>query len=399
MSFARRMPSAKCDKMKKKINLLHVVRPAEGGIKNHLLYLLRLIDAANFNVMVACPPDGSIYKELKNEGVKIYPLPIKGDFNPFFDLRAAGVLAGIIRQEKVTILHAHSIKAALVGRLAATASRVPGLVYTLHNSFFYNSVPKWQRWLAAKMERCLARRTDAVIAVSEALKVELTALIGIEPGRVVTIANGIDTGHYKPASGRGESRRKLGLGRGMPIIGTVARLAPQKGVTHLIRAAKILKDVFLKGKPFQLVIVGDGPLRPSLEEETRLYDLDGSVTFEGVRGNIPDYLNAFDVFVLPSETEGLPLVLLEAMAAGLPVVASKVGGIPEVIENNLNGLLVSPANPFEIAESIVRILDKPLWAGAMGRRGRAKIQNEFNAHNMVDRVCGVYNDILDRKGC
>ncbi len=364
--------------------ILHVIRPAAGGMKNHLVSLIKHTSRDLFEPMAACPP-GEMADELSGLGIKVYTVPLTGELSPVNDLKAVLTIRDLLVQNKIPIMHAHSSKAGLVGRLAARLAGTPAVFFTAHNSIFYENWPEWKKTVFAAAERLLAYNTRHIIAVSGALRNELLEREKIDRQKVVTIYNGIDPTPYNVGPDREETLRALGL-EGGRVVGTVARLAPQKGVLYFIRAVAGLSE--LQGVSF--VVVGDGPLRAELEAEAVNLGLKGKVVFLGYRRDVDKILNCLDILVLPSLTEGLPLIILEAMAAARPVVATTVGGIPEAVLDGVNGFLVQPGDADALAFAIRKMLENRIMAESMGEAGRRRVLEMFSLEEMVKKTERLY---------
>lgn len=376
-----------------RFKILHVIRPAKGGMKNHLLSLLYLADRNLFELAVACPP-GSMTREISQLGIKVIPIPLKGEISPRSDWTTISTLVQILRREGITILHAHSSKAGLVGRVAAGLARTPVVFMTAHNSIFYEYWPAWKKSIFAASEWLLARHTHRILTVSEALREELLTTERLNPDQVLTIHNGIDLTPFRQGVERRAVLRSLGVPQLGQLVGTIARLAPQKGLTFFLQAAAIL----CRDYQVNFVVVGDGPLRQALEEERTALGLQRRFFFVGERQDIPQILSAMDIFVLPSVTEGLPLTILEAMAAGKPVVATRVGGIPEVVMDEKTGLLVPPQNPQALARAVATLLSNRNRAKEMGQHGQQRVLERFTNDIMVRKIEEQYKIILASRG-
>lgn len=375
-----------------KIKILHVVRPAAGGMKNHLLDLVRLTDQTRFDVTVVCPPDTSLFNDLAALGIKTIPISLVGELSPTKDYAVIKSLVKYLHTSGTTILHAHSSKGALVGRLAAALARTPVIVFTAHNSIFYEQWPGWKKKLFATVERFLARFTDRIITVSDALKQELIEREGLSSKQLTTIYNGIAVDKFAIKVDTIAVRRSMAIPELGPVIGTIARLAPQKGVSYFLKAASLLKEYQVN-----FMVVGDGPLREELEQEASELGLQNRVTFVGRRENIPEILATLDIFVLPSVTEGLPLTILEAMAAGKPVVATRVGGVPEAILEGKTGLVVPPRDPEALAVALAGLLGERERLIKMGNCGRKHVTERFAIQTMVDKTMELYHQLLTDK--
>lgn len=375
-----------------KIKILHVVRPAAGGLKNHLINLVRYTDKNKFDVTVACPPNSPLFEELASLGIKTLPIPLLGELSPTKDYAVVHTLVKYLNQSGTTILHAHSSKGALVGRIAAILARTPVVLFTVHNSIFYEEWPQWKKTIFAQVERFLARFTDRIITVSDALKQELIEKESIPATQISTIYNGIEVENFTAKVDMLNIRRDLNIPELGPVIGTIARLAPQKGVSYFLKAASLLKEYQVN-----FLVVGDGPLRDALEQEVTELGLQNRVIFTGKRDNIAEILSIMDIYVLPSVTEGLPLTILEAMAAGKPVVATRVGGVPEAIVEGKTGLVVAPRDPEALAVAIAGMLSEREKLIRMGNNGQKHVVEKFTIRHMVDRTMDLYTQLLNKK--
>lgn len=291
-------------------------------------------------------------------------------------VRVLAEIGGFLRDARATVFHAHlpwplSCRSALIG---AKLARVPAIVASAH---LHTVLPfPWQR-VQVRMAP-----VDRYLAVSDFVARGLTDL-GVNPARISIVHNGVSVAADTiPSTTRATGRHS---------IATVARLVEQKGHLVLLEALKELPDV-------SLVIAGDGPLRASLEAITREWGLDDRVLFLGEVDDVPAVLAQAEIFVLTSFNEGLPLAVLEAMAAGLPVVATRVGGTPELVTPGENGVLVDPGDPIGTRSAIRALLDDADLAARYGRRGREIALQRFTIRRMVDAVVGVYEDLLGRTG-
>ncbi|MGQ9558655.1 MAG: glycosyltransferase family 4 protein [Desulfurispora sp.] len=372
--------------------VMHVVRPAAGGMKNHLLSLLEYANRDRLQLYVAGPPE--LLEAVRPLGVKIYPLPLSPDIDPAKDSVVISRLAALLRQEKIALLHAHGSRAGLPGRLAALLAGTPVRFFTAHNSLFYSGWPVWKLSAMVLAERLLAACSQQVIAVSENLRRELLEKEKLPPHKVVVIPNGIEPGRFM------YERRGAAIAgeRGEPrvVLGTVARLAPQKGLATLLRAFALLEGQLAGAYDLRLVLVGDGPLLSELQTLAGQLGIAQRVVFTGMRRDIPELLHSFDIFVLPSLTEGLPLTVLEAMAAGLPVVASRVGGIPEAVQDGQTGFLVPPGQEVALAEKLGCLVQQPEWRCRMGAAGRQRVLAEFTVQSMVRKTERLYFNWLEQ---
>ena len=304
--------------------------------------------------------------------------------SPIADYLALWQITQTIRRLRVDIIHTHSSKAGFLGRLGARLAGVPHIVHTPHGHVFegYFSPAATRTFIA--LERLAARWTDRIITLSdEEARDHLRYGIG-RPRQFVTIPSGVDLDPVRQAT-------PVRLMSGSPIIGTVARLAPVKGIEHLIAAASsILSE--LPGARF--LIVGDGELRSALEAKARACGVADRIHFAGYRNDVPAILAGMDMFVLPSLNEGMGRVLVMAMALGKPIVATRVGGIPELLGDGEAGVLVPPADPGALAEAICATLADPMRAQQLGEAGRRR-SPRYSAAAMLEALTKLYRTIME----
>ncbi|MHB1127623.1 MAG: GT4 family glycosyltransferase PelF [Bacillota bacterium] len=378
-----------------KINVMHIMRPAEGGMKDHVLNLVRRHNSERYNIIIGCPPSAGMQEAFHDLGVQTYSLELSGEISPQRDLRLIQSLTRVFIEHQIQIVHTHGIKAGLVGRWAAARAGVPAVVATVHNFLYGEKVPPWRRAAYTAAQRWLARGTDHFITVSQALAGEITRKEGAPPERVSTIYNGIDLGRFQMIIDYARKKQELGLQVKAPVVGTVARLIPQKGVDCFLRAALIVKFFM---PDVQFLIVGDGPQRQELEEEARSMNLAHDVVFTGFRSDVPQILPLLNVFVAPSLSEGLSIATLEAMAARRPVVASAVGGLKEIVIPGRTGLLVEPNDPEALADAVLGLLKSPRKAQAYGTSAREMVEQKFQVQTMVKQTENIYERLIHEKG-
>jgi glycosyltransferase involved in cell wall biosynthesis len=229
---------------------------------------------------------------------------------------------------------------------------------------------------------------DKVVAVSFDLETVLAPIYGTD--RVTCIHNGIDLETVHVAAQRTVKRKEWQIDDRAIVIGTVGRLVPVKGQSILLESFRTLRNSKYNVK---LLLVGDGPLRGHLEAEVKRLSLEQEVLFAGHQEQSYDFINMMDIFVLPSLHEGIPMVLLEALALKKPVIASRVGGIPEVVSHGTSGILVKPANPDELATGLKRLVEDHEKAQQLGNAGRCRVEQEFDASLMAARTAAVYQSL------
>jgi len=359
------------------MRVLHVITSlARGGAENHLLLLAAGQAAAGHQVSVAGLKEPSeLAPAFAAAGVAPHPLGLRCYGDPLPVLRLRALIAGL----RPDMVHAHLPPAELYARLALVG-RAEHLVITRHNDERFAPVAG-QRQLS----RWCAGRAARVICISEAVRrwtTEDPAGPRLPAARCAVIRYGLDPGPFIAAAPAADL-----AGEGA-LVGTLARLVPQKGLDVLLEAFARVPP------PARLVIAGSGPLRAALEARAARPDLSGRVRLPGPRADAAAVLAALDVFVLPSRWEGFGLVLLEAMAAGKPIVASHVSAIPEVVAAGETALLVPPDDPAALAAALCTLLEDPARRQAMGAAGRARVQHRFAPRHMVDATLGLYRTVL-----
>jgi len=351
-----------------------------GGAEKTLYALATLLDHRRFPVagVVSLKPEGHYAARLREQGVKVETLGLTRAPRPS-DARR---LAAIIDRERPDVVHAVMYQAIQLARMAKTRARVP---FKLVSSPRVNY--RSRSWPTLLVDRWLKERDDLLIAESEASRRFLVRKLGYRAGKVVVVRNGVDLAGW-PASkiDRQKKRLELRLGAGDLLVGAVGRLDEQKGFATLIAAMARLKGAALK-----CAVIGEGPERRRLEALIRKHELERSVWLLGERGEIPSWLSAFDAYCLPSLWEGLPNALLEAMALGLPVVASKVDGVPEAVTDGKDGLLVPPADPAALARALQALAADADKRAALGAAAKATVSERFTLRRMIDEYQLAYD--------
>ena len=378
--------------------LLAITKSELGGAQRYVEQLVRLLPRHDFEPVLACGGDGWLVARAREAGaraIQVRSLSLARTFRGLSELLALRELCGIVREGAFSVVHGNSTRAGWLVRLAAHRARIPAVVFTAHGFFFEERMTWWRQQTYAAAERLAARWSDAIITVSES---DRQAALGARicgPEKLVTIRNGLDQDHLlrlrrdRDKAGRPDT---LPGERSGPLVGTLANLYPTKGLEHLLVAIAEVR----KAEPsVRLLVVGEGPERDRLESLARTHDLDRSVAFVGAMADPWRILLEVDVFVLPSTKEGLPFALIEAVAAGMPIVATRVGGIPEIVADGRSGLLVPPGDPVALSQAICRLLqDRPL-AAAMGEEAQRTFhQSGFTAEAMVASTADLYRRVL-----
>jgi sugar transferase (PEP-CTERM/EpsH1 system associated) len=351
----------------RKIRVVHVSLGLDvGGMEKLLTEFARHVDRGRFDLhFVALQKRGKLAAELESAGHRVSSLDKPPGLRPGLVWR----LMKLLRKLRPDIVHTHNTIACFYAAPAARLARVPAIVHTRHG----------QRYGATRRQnllfRLLSRFVDRIVCVSEDSG-QLSIREGIDPQKVSTIRNGIDLVRFACRQPN----------HGGPAV-LVARLSPEKDVETLLRATALVLRTW---PDFRLNIVGDGVSRRKLEELAAQLELGDHVCFFGEVQGIPDLLSQAAMFVLPSLTEGISLTLLEAMAGGLPVVATAVGGNPEVVKDGETGLLVEPRSPKPLAEAISRLHTHPELARQMGAAGRRRAEECFDVRRMIGQYESLY---------
>ncbi len=365
--------------------IFYLARPASGGMRSHLEQLLRRF-SRDYILYLGAPPENDPAMTAGLPADRLFRLPLSGGISPAGDLLVFQRLCGLLRRLRPDLLHIHGFKAALAGLPAARLARVPVLVtahnYPAHGAFRY--VPA--AW------KILGDGNTHYIAVSGALAGELAAL-GIPRERITVIHNGIDAASFEAAAAGRPARFQPG--REM-VVGTAARFAVQKGLSYFLEAAAALAPLFPQ---MRFLVAGDGPERPAMERLACRLGLSGRLSFCGHIDDLPRRLAGVDIFVLPSLTEGFSLALLEAAAAGCAVVATRVGGIPEVIVNWVHGLLVPPADAVALARAVAALARNPALARRLALAGCERVRSQFTLERMLSRTAALYRRLAAGGEC
>jgi glycosyltransferase involved in cell wall biosynthesis len=346
-------------------------------------------------LVCALHPGVSLGSRLEGSGVRFFSLdqPRPSIMSPArFGRYVLGCLTALrtcIRREGIEVVHAHLSDAEFLGLLAGRLCGVARVVVTVHSQ---RPLPERRAFdprtgLRVWLTRLLFNRADAVVAVSEETAAILRDVFGVRPDRLRVIINGIDTAAAQLASGNG-AFAGLPIPRGRPVLCSVGRLAAQKNHAVLIPVLRRLLD---QGLDPVLVLAGDGELRPALEVARDAAGLTDRMLFLGQRDDVAAIIAASDIFVLPSFYEGTSLALLEAMAAGKPIVASDVPGNRDVLRPGETALLCPPEAPDALAEAIARLVDQPELAAALGAAARAEAREKYDIAGMTDAYLALWN--------
>ncbi len=375
--------------------VVHLITRLElGGAQQNTLYCAAHHDRSRYRVALWAGAGGILDAEARaiaDANVRLFPWLVH-PIRPHRDVLALVRLVATMREAKPALVHTHSSKAGILGRAAAQIAGVPRVVHTVHGWSFNDTQASVVARLYRLLERAAARGTDRIVCVSEADRRQgIASGIG-RPEAYRLVRSGIDPEEFVARPGaRARVRESLGIGPGELLVGTVACLKPQKAPLDLVEAAAVA----LRTDPrLRFVVAGDGDLRAAVEARARDLGLGDRFRLLGWRRDVPDLLAALDLFVLTSLFEGLPRAILQAMVAGVPVVATAVGGTPEVVSDGETGLLVRPGDPRGAAEAIVRLAAEPETATRLAAAASKRIGEEFDIRGMVRTLDSLYEELL-----
>jgi glycosyltransferase involved in cell wall biosynthesis len=350
-------------------------------MKEHYINLAKGLKNKGMEVTALCYFEKREMEDLRNYNIDVIPFHLRGGINLIQDLDAVMRVVKIIKEQKVDVIHCHGFKAGLVGRLAAWMTGCP-CVYTVHN-FLPNST-KIKKIIAVWLEKILALKTHSIITVSKALRSYEMEMLNVSGDRIKVVYNGIQMSRLQES--HLDVRKKWGIKERDILVGTVARLIPSKGIDLLIQA---IPEILKKYPDVKFMIVGGGPDEGRLKELAKSHHCEKNIIFTGHVKYIWYYYNAFDIFILPTLSEGLGISVLEAMASGKPVIASNTGGIPEIIEHGVNGYLIPPGSSQKIMKAILYLISQPEERARYIKAGYKTIRHNFDYETMVDRTLDI----------
>ncbi|HEY5649353.1 MAG TPA: glycosyltransferase family 4 protein [Nitrospiria bacterium] len=364
------------------MNILHLdtERTWRGGEAQVLHLAAGLADRGHRSV-VAGQPGSPLLVRAAEKGLLTEAVLMPSEWS----LRAVLAIGRLIKKHGIQVIHMHSSHACTLGGWAGRLNRVQVRVISRRVDFSLRSNPlrrlKYQWGI------------DRILAISEGVKRVLVG-DGLDPDKIDIVHSGIDLSPFNPDESGSEARGEFGIPPHAPVVGCVAHFADHKGHRYLIEAAV---EMIQKRPDIRLLLVGDGELRHQTELQAKSLGLGEQVIFAGFREDVPRLLAAMDLVVLSSHLEGLGTSLLDAMAMAKPVVGTRVGGIPEMIEEGVNGSLVPPRDPAALSVSILKLLEDPGKLKKMGRAGRENVLKNFSAESMVIKTERIYREILIKK--
>lgn len=372
----------------KQVRVLHVIGGGEfGGAERHILNLATAMDPQRVAITVCCLFADPFVKVARDVGINALAIPMRHKM----DLSIITKLRDVIKKEEIDIVHTHGVRANLVGRVAAKLAGRDTVVTTVHSLLAQDYPGMFSRLANMFIERASRGLTTHFIAVSGGLQKALLQQ-GIPEKKITVIYNGLNPEDFIAKLPLGSWRVSMGIEPDVSLVAIIGRLHPVKGHRIFLRAAAEI----LKNRPeVRFVVVGCGPERDRLEEYANLLGISEAVLFTGFVDNVADILPNLNLLVIPSLWEGFGLTALEAMVAGVPVVATSVGGLPEVVEHGSTGLLVPPGDDAALARGINWMLDHPNEALEMAESARKVVGEKFTARVMARKTEDLYRRLME----
>jgi glycosyltransferase involved in cell wall biosynthesis len=357
------------------MKVLHVEmgRHLYGGARQ-VAYLLNGLSRFPGEHVLVCSEGAEIVGAVQNPAIGIRPLPFRGDA----DLRLIGRLRRLIRSEKPDVLHIHSRRGDLLAALAGRLEKIP----MIHS----RRVDNPPRWVDTRVKFPLF---EIIVTISEGIRDVLIGA-GVPTDRVVCVPSVVDTGRYRPGCDKAWFRSEFGLTESETAIGVIAQLIPRKGHAVLFDA---LPTVLSRHPNTRVLLFGQGPMEAELRTSVRAHGLEDAVAFAGYRNDMARVIPCLDLVVHPAWMEGLGVSLLEAAASGVPIVATRAGGIPEIVKDGINGRLIEPGDSATLASALAELLDDSERRREMGQAGRRLVLDRFSAEAMVEGNYRVYRQV------
>ncbi|MED5554168.1 MAG: glycosyltransferase family 4 protein [Candidatus Neomarinimicrobiota bacterium] len=379
--------------MKSKIKILHVITHLPiGGAQDNTLYTVELLDKEKYDISLCCNLDGELVERAKKvEAVKLFDIPFLGrEVSPYRDIRAFLSLYKLFKEEDFTIIHTHSSKAGLLARLAAVLNKTPIVIHTIHGFAFNDFMNGLKKNFFIYLEKLLAKWTDVLITVSNLNKKKIIDLNIAHENKIKNIYSGIDLSLFTNKR-NDEFRKELNLENDHLLLGSVGRLSNQKDPITMIEAFGIISKPFPNA---HLALVGDGELKGKILEKIDQLKLNDRIHLTGNKNNPWSVYHSMDLFIMSSIYEGLGRSITEALSCGVPVVCTDVEGVPEIVRDNITGILVRPKDSNKLADAIIRTLNDMETAKKMAEEGRRFVNDNFDVNKMVNDIDSLYNTLL-----
>jgi len=373
-----------------KTRILYVIDGMEfGGGERVFAQIINGLPEDRYEAFLATAPNDAFQKAITVKNCSFFPVDFSNRYNAANLLK----LTRIIKEHRIDIVHGQGARAEFFARLAAGLSGRKKCVSTVAMPVEGYDVGPWKRRLYGAFDRFSEWFVDRFLVVSDILVKSMTQVHGIAPEKVIKIYNGIETDLYRPENqldNRHRIRQEFNISDTDVLIGAIGRLVWQKGFEYFIQAIPDLVQALPKSR---FVLIGDGILRQDLENLANNLNIRDRILFTGQRTDIRYTLTALDVVVIPSVLEGFPIVTLEAMAMGKPIVATAIDGITEQIVDGREGILVPPRNTANLTQAIIKIASNPNMADTLGKAARKRVTAEFSVQQMIKATIHVYDDL------
>lgn len=379
--------------MTHRTKIVHVqLLPLMSGVQKVSLDELAHLDSARYERIAMCKCEGEFTENLRRIGVRVHLVPeLERAISPVQDFRAYRALRDFFSREQPDIVHTHSSKTGVLGRLAARAARVPMIVHTVHGFAFPSESRKVVKTVFKLLERLSAKVTDTMVVLNDTDAETARDMLGVPDSRLALLPNGVDIDTYAPADPekRQELRRSsLGIDSvDDVVIGMVGRLWLQKNPQCFLRAAI---QVAGQRSNVSFYMIGDGEFRAELEATINASGHSGRIHILGWRSDVPELLKALDLMVLPSRWEGMPLAILEAMSSAVPVVASDIPGNHHLVRDGRDGRLFPLDDSQALAAALIDLIDDPAKRVRFSAQARAKVLAEYTLSGRMDKITAIY---------
>lgn len=382
-----------------RVRVLHVLEATIGGTKRHGNTLATGLDDATFEISVACPlvrseaqGDTSFVADLREAGVPVLPVPMIRAVRPWHDARAAGILYRLLRRRRFDIIHTHSSKAGMLGRVIGRMATNAKIIHSPQGFYFLGSAGL-ARHFYLNLERFAGRLTDRLVALSASER-EVAVRYGMAPAaRVTLIENGVDAADVQQRAAAAPSRAELGIPPHAPLVGTLARFIPQKAPEDTLA---VVQRLHARVPDVHFLWIGHGgPAESAIRAQAETLGLAARVHFMGYRTDALGLVRLLDVFLLTSRWEGMPYSILEAMALAKPIVATTAVGTGDVLEHNRTGMLAPVGDVDTLATHVHELLQNDVRAQEIGKRALHAVKTRFSQQRMLDLTAELYMSVLN----
>ena len=384
--------------MPNKAKVLHIItRLDKGGSAENTFLTVKGLDKEKYDVTLMSGPVEDASQERRTQveeyGIRYIHLPVLvRNIHMVYDLIALFKIYRFLAKEKFDVVHTHTSKAGLLGRFAAKLAGTPLVVHTPHGHIFYGYFRRLKTKMFIRLEKLASRMTHKIVALTDRERSDYITHKIVREGKCIVIHSGIELDRYRELTieEKNKLKKEIGIPEDAMVVGTAGRLISVKGPEFMIKASQ---HISLESPETYLIFAGDGPLKEDLQTLAKETGTDKNIVFLGWRDDVPRILSVFDIFLLPSLNEGMGRVLAEAMALGKPIVASNVGGIPDLVIHGKNGYLVPPQNPEKLAKYTQLLLEDKDKREKMGRAGK-EMASGFTHEAMVQKIARLYEELM-----